>query len=125
MPVTKDLAEILTARDPVKYREIVERAANEGYNDFKFDCIPEHPEYADCFCPKMQLVEDLTEFPELNDIRRRVIDGDFDEPVDPDDRFRMRVEMMNDCVPDAIFTALGFDPPTEEEREAMRKSAQQ
>lgn len=87
---TKDIADILTKRDPVKYKAIIERAALNGYHDHKFCKVPGHPEYGDCICPKLQLVEDLMRFPELQDIRDNVINGVYDEPADEEDIAEMK-----------------------------------
>jgi len=90
MPQSKDLAEILTSRSPVKYKKIIERAALNGYHDHKFDKIPGHPEFGECVCPKMQLVQDLMQFPELKDIREDVISGKYDDRADTEDQQEMR-----------------------------------
>ena len=87
----KDLVNILSERNKYgKYDAIIERAKNKGYHDFKFDSITNHPEYGDCFCPKAQLVEDLSLFPELNAIRADVMKGVYDESPDEDDNKIMR-----------------------------------
>jgi len=112
---SKNLAEILAARDPQKYKAIIERAAANGYHDFKHDVIPGHPEYGDTE-PKMQLIDDLNQFPELADIRERVIDGEFDDEADEEDQQRMRIELLNDDVPDVIFEQLGLKVPDQAER---------
>lgn len=120
---TKDLAEILAKRNPEKYRVIIERAANNGYHDHKFDKVPNHPEYGECICPKIQLVNDLSQFPELSDIRQQVMDGVYDEPADEEDQAEMRGWLMNDNSPDEMFTVLGFKAPTKQEREDWKKKA--
>jgi hypothetical protein len=121
MAQTKDLAEILKARNPAKYQAIIERASLNGYHDHKFAKIPGHPEYAECNCPKVQLVSDLSIFPELADIRREVIEGKYDEPADDEDQEEMRGWLMDDNSPDALFEQLGFKVPTKEERELRKK----
>jgi len=123
MSATKDLAEILSKRDPIKYKALIERAANNGYHDHKFDKIPGHPEYGFCTCPKMQLVSDLGVFPELKDIRQQVMDGVYDEPADKEDQAEMRGWLMDEGSPDAMFTTLGFDVPTKQEREQWKKKS--
>ena len=120
MPATKDLAEILSKRDPIKYKAIIERAANQGYHDHKFDSVPNHPEYADCMCPKMFLVNELAAYPELSDIRQEVMNGTYDEPADKEDQAEMRGWLMDDNSPDVMFTTLGFAVPTKEEREQWK-----
>lgn len=117
---TIDIADILKKRDADKYRDIIVRAANNGYHDFKFDNIPGHPEYGNCICPKAQLVEDLSRFPELKDISRDVISGKYDEQADQLDQQHMRNMLIADDVPDAFFKMLNLAPPTETERRLRR-----
>lgn len=114
---TKDLSEVLSKRDAEKYKSIIERAALNGYHDHKFDKIPKHPEYGECVCPKIQLVNDLSAYPELNDIRNDVINGKYDEKADLEDQAEMRGWLMDENSPDAMFTMLGFEVPTKIERE--------
>lgn len=121
MAETKDLAEILSKRDAVKYKYIIDRAAVYGYHDHKFDSIPGHPEYGECICPKMQLVEDLGRFPQLEDIRQQVMDGVYDEPADAQDCAEMRGWLMDDNSPDVMFEQLGLGVPTKDEREQWHK----
>lgn len=121
MPQTKDLAEILSKRDAEKYKQIIQRAGLEGYHDHKFSKVPGHPEYGECVCPKMQLVADLQKFPELEDIRQEVMNGKYDEPADGEDQQEMRGWLMDDNSPDGMFTMLGFEIPTKEEREQRKK----
>lgn len=117
---TIDIAKILSDRDPVKYKAIIERAANNGYHDHKFEKIPGHPEYADCVCPKVQLYEDLSKFPELSDIRADVTHGKYDEPADEEDVEEMRGWLIESEAPDGAFKALGFKVPSEAERKLKR-----
>lgn len=120
MAETKDIAALLAKRDPDKYRDIINRAANNGYHDHKFNKIPGHPEYGECVCPKMQLVSDLVVFPELDDIRRQVMDGVYDEPADEQDQQEMRGWLIEDKAPDGMFVELGFKIPTPAERMSGR-----
>jgi hypothetical protein len=120
MAETKDLAIILAQRDQNKYREIILRAANNGYHDHKFNKVPGHPEYGNCVCPKMQLVSDLVVFPELDDIRRRVMDGYYDEPADEQDQQEMRGWLIEDGAPDSLFDQMKFKRPTVAERQMRR-----
>ena len=87
---TKELAEILKKMNADKYKHIIDRAANNGYHDFKFDQIKGHPEYGDCICPKIQLMHDLLEHPELSEIVKDVIDGVYDEAADEEDKAMMK-----------------------------------
>lgn len=116
MPASKLLAIVLSQRDPVKYKAIIDRAANNGYHDFKFDSIPGHPEYAEDVCPKMRLVDDLSAFPELNDIRELAMNGEWDDIGDEEDALVMRGWLMDENSPDAMFKLLGLNPPSSRER---------
>lgn len=107
-----------------KYKAIIERARNKGYHDYKFDAIPDHPEYGQCDCPKMQLVQDLLQFPELHEVCQEVMQGIYDDEADDEDAFRIRTMLLDDEAPDFMFkTILGQDPPTQQEREQHRNSA--
>lgn len=116
MKQTKDIAIILKERDSQKYKDIIVRAENNGYHDFKFDTVIGHPEYGDCLCPKVQLVNDLSKFPELVDIQKDVINGKYDESPDGQDKERIRSEFIEDGSTDSLFTMFGLKPPSEAER---------
>jgi hypothetical protein len=120
MPQSKDLAGILTKLNPVKYKDIIERAANNGYHCFKYHKIPDHPEYADCE-PKSQLVYDLAQYPELAEIKEQVMDGLYDESPDQEDQQEMMAMLLQDNSPDAFFRSMGFPIPTKEERAEYKK----
>lgn len=121
MAQTKDLAEILNQRNVNgKYDAIIERAANNGYHDHKYDKVPGHPEYGTCACPKVQLVQDLMKFPELMDIRNDVVAGKYDEPADDQDIEEMRGWLIEDGASDTLFKQFGFKLPTEAERKLKR-----
>lgn len=78
-----ELVEVLTSRNvDGKYDKIIERAKKNGYHDFKFD---QNPEYEETICPKIDLVEDLSKFPELEDVRNDVMSGVYDESPDAED----------------------------------------
>lgn len=113
---SKNIATILSELDPVKYKAIIERAAANGYHDFKYDKVPDHPEYDDCICPKSKLVDDLSEFPELSDLRKRVIHGEFDDDPDEIDHLEVRNILFDEQADDFIFNAFGFEVPTGEDR---------
>jgi len=114
---TIEIAKILSERrGGEKYRVIIERAANNGYHDHKFDKVPGHPEYGQCICPKVQLVTDLSKFPELDDIKQDVMNGKYDEPADAQDQEEMRGCLIEDNAPDGMFKELGLKPPTQAER---------
>lgn len=114
---SKDLAEILTRRNKDrKYDNIILRASLNGYHDYKFDKVPGHPEYGACVCPKVQLVTDLSDFPELSDIRKQVIDGVFDDSPDSEDAEDLRKMLMEEKAHDLMFEQIGLKVPTAEER---------
>lgn len=113
---TIEIAGILRRKNAEKYKAIIDRAANNGYHDHKFDKIPGHPEYGDCICPKVKLVEDLSQFAELNYIKKDVINGKYDEPADAQDVQEMRGWLIEDGAPDGMFIELGFAVPSEAER---------
>ncbi len=117
---TKDIAPILKERNAERYNAIIVRAANNGYHDFKFDRIPSHPEYGDCMCPKIQLVDDLSQYPELNDIRNDVIAGKYDETPDDQDGQHIRQDLINDGAADEFFKMMNLEPPTAAERLTQR-----
>jgi len=82
----KELVEELTERNTKgKYDALIERAKTNGYHDFKFD----EDKYADCICPKTDLVNDLFAFPELADVRKDVINGVYDESPDEEDKAQL------------------------------------
>jgi hypothetical protein len=120
MAETKDIATILAQRDQNKYREIIVRAANNGYHDHKFGKIPDHPEYGECVCPKVQLVSDLDQFPELSDIRQQGIAGVYDEAADDQDVEEMRGWLIHDGATDQMFDPQNLKRPTAAERKTGR-----
>lgn len=118
---TKDIADILKAINTEgKYDAIILRASLQGYHDFKHDKIPDHPEWGECICPKVQLVDDLRKFPELESIADDVISGKYDESADADDQKAMRDNLINDNAPSAFFEMLGFKKPSYAERVKSR-----
>lgn len=106
----KELVEILQERNHEgKYDRIINRAKENGYHDFKFD----EDKYPDCICPKIDLVADLMKFPELLDVRQSVIDGDFDESPDQEDRDKMEQEMP--------FLKNAFEPDEDDEEAFLQE----
>lgn len=83
--------ELIKRNTKGKYHAIIERARDKGYHDFKFD----EEKYPDCVCPKIDLVADLAKFPELEDIRKAVIDGEYDEEPDQEDHEMFANLIMN------------------------------
>lgn len=61
------LADELEAKDPVKYKKIIERCRNGHYHDFATKLA----------APKMQMHKDLLEVG-LSDVDQRMIDGEYD-----------------------------------------------
>jgi len=113
----KDLVEVLKERNSDgKYDRIIERASLNGYHDHKFTKVLGHPEYGECVCPKVQLVQDLSNFPELADVANEVMNGIYDEPADAEDVEEMRSWLMADNAPDQMFIEMGMKVPTREER---------
>jgi hypothetical protein len=107
-----------------KYKAIIERAKNLGYHDYKFDRVPDHPEYSECDCPKIKLVEDLAQFPELQELCADVMNGMYDDKPDASDEMHIRNMLLSDDAPDFMFKSiLGQDPPTEEERQIFKNSS--
>lgn len=85
-----ELVQELTERNTEgKYDKIIERAKDCGYHDFKMD----DDKYEDSIGPKIDLVNDLSKFPELEDIRQGVINGVYDESPDEEDKRKMEEEM--------------------------------
>jgi hypothetical protein len=71
----KELVELLNERNiDGRYNELIDKAKSGYYHDFKSELAT----------PKSQLVEDLSYFPELQDVRESIIDGDYDEPPGDD-----------------------------------------
>lgn len=78
----KELVEELLSRNKSgKYDHIIAEAKDNQYHDFK------NEKYA---CGKIQLVSELSEFPELTDIKDAVIRGDYDESMDEADKKDMK-----------------------------------
>lgn len=121
MAASKDLAIILTKLDPVKYKAIIDRAALNGYHDHKFSKIPGHSKWGEEMCPKVTLVKDLGEFPELEHIRQDVINGKYDDPADATDQEEMRGWLLDDNSGDEFFKILGLKVPTAAERQQHHK----
>lgn len=114
---SKMLAVVLQKRNEGdRYNAIIERAKNNGYHDFKHDSIPWHPEYAECICPKMQLVDDLSAFPELSDVRKDVMEGLYDDSPDQEDDFMTRKMLLDQKADAWVFKFVGQEAPTDEER---------
>ena len=108
-----------------RYMKIINRALLNGYHDFKFENVPGHPEFGDCICPKMQLVEDLGAFPELAQLQQDVIAGVYDDPPDEVDDITTRNMLLNDRADDFLFKMLGFEIPSLAEREAHFEKSRQ
>jgi len=84
----KELIEILESRNTAnKYDSIIAEAKDNQFHDFK------NTKYA---CGKVELVSQLNKFPELVDISRMVMDGEFDETMDDDDKAEMRRTLIED-----------------------------
>lgn len=77
--------------------QIINKAIAGHYHDFK---APEH-----VVCGKMEFGNDSAWFPELIELRQAVIDGDYDESPDEDDKADMRKDM-----PSTMWPMLGLNP---------------
>lgn len=77
-----DLVLELETRNSTLYSKLIEDAKANHFHDYKA------PDFI--LMPKFYLVDRLAEFPELYDIRDRVIDGEFDEMADEEDMEEMR-----------------------------------
>jgi len=99
----KELVEELTALNVNgKYDHIIKEAMDGEYHDFK------NEKYV---CGKVQLVNELSLFPELSSIRAAVIDGKYDESPDEEDKKKMRQEIIENTSPekvDAFLKMLGL-----------------
>ncbi|MFN3405172.1 MAG: hypothetical protein ACK40G_13825 [Cytophagaceae bacterium] len=73
-----------------KYDHIIQKAKKGGYHDYKFDLV--YPE-TEALCPKMELIDELSQFPELEDIIDMVVSGDFDDRPDEEDKERLRKDL--------------------------------
>lgn len=79
-----------------KYNQLIANAKSGRYHDYKNpDDVP---------CGKIELVRDLDSYPELADIRAKVIDGYYDEEADEEDK-----EAMRESIPQSMWKALGLD----------------
>jgi hypothetical protein len=112
-----DLAELLETRNTGRYDELIRKARAYAYHDFK-----QHKYDPNCdYEPKMFLLIDLQQFPELADVRQAVMDGVYDEPTDEEDREMIRGYFLEDQSPDEMFRIMGLAVPTQEERIRHRK----
>lgn len=92
----KDLVEILEAmNDPERYGRLIQNAKDLYYHDWKA------PEVV--FAPKVDLVNELSKYPELLHIRNQVIDGVFDE--DPDE---LDLRILKSDTPPELHDLLGL-----------------
>ncbi len=103
-----DLADELEQRNvDGRYDYMIKRARGNGYHCFKHD---QNPEYADCICPKTELYEHLSKFPELDDIKAAVADGVYDESPDEQDKAIMREWFKEDGEDGKrLMKAIGLD----------------
>jgi len=93
----KELVEELEKRNVEgKYDQMIRKAKLNWYHDFK---APDEAPGG----TKLDLVNDLANFPELNDIRRDVINGEYDESPDEEDKENMRA-----YAPKSLWKSLGL-----------------
>lgn len=69
-----------------KYNQIISEAKAGEYHDFKNQ---KH------VCGKVALAGELEQFPELHHIRQAVINGEYDEEMDEEDKARMREDFKD------------------------------
>jgi hypothetical protein len=81
------VAELMSRNIKGRYDILIQRADKFWYHDYK------QPNDVPAL-PKLQLINDLAPFPELADIRQRVIDGVYDEVADKDDIVEMARFLM-------------------------------
>jgi len=94
----KELVEELTALNlEGKYDQLINNAVSNRYHDYK---APEDVVYG-----KLDLVKDLYAFPELDFIAAKVIQGEYDEVADEEDKASMRDEL-----PKELWASFGLDP---------------
>lgn len=79
-------AELEALNTDHKYDAIISEAKAGEYHDFK---NKKH------ICGKVALVGELAQFPELSSIRTAVMNGDYDESPDEEDKARMREEFKD------------------------------
>jgi len=106
MNTITDLPKILRARGAARYKTIIDKAVVGTYHDYKSQLN---------MC-KVELVNDLARYPELEDIKQAVMEGKYDEEADDTDKDNLRQDLLSDGVGDSLFTALGLEVPTPDER---------
>jgi len=95
-----ELVEELEKSNPSnKYDEMIVEAKAGEYHDYK------NEKYA---CGKMALVSKLHAFPELANLRDRVINGEFDEEPDETDKTDLK-EMLIKNNAEHLIPMLGLD----------------
>lgn len=100
----KDLVEELIKRNTNhQYDTIISEARAGEFHDYK------NNKYT---CGKVELVTQLSAFPELSDIREDVMKGVYDEKADEDDKQKMREDIyLNSSSPEEaekLITLLGL-----------------
>lgn len=90
-PSSTILPKLLAERNTEgRYDTLINKAESFLYDDYKFDLIDPECDYP---CPKVMLVDDLSKFTELADLRQQAMDGVFDDEADEADKNRLREEM--------------------------------
>lgn len=80
-----------------KLDAIIKKAEQNYYHDYK------NP--PGVTCGKTEFVNDSAKFHELKDLRQRVINGEFDEEADEDDKAMMRQDL-----PPHLWAEFGLNP---------------
>lgn len=79
-----------------RYDSLISEAKAGEFHDFK------NNKYV---CGKVELASQLSKFPELEDIRKGVINGDYDELPDEEDKAQMKKDLEGN---EGLLTALGL-----------------
>jgi|GEM_PF-1467724 hypothetical protein len=80
-----------------KLDKFINRAKANYYHDYK---QPEH-----ITCGKTLFVSESTNIPELQDLRNRIMNGEFDEEADEEDKAEMRKDL-----PASMWASFGLNP---------------
>lgn len=91
------VVELTALNNNNQYAEIIAEAQAGEYHDYK------NNKYV---CGKVALVEKLEAFPELDHIRKAVINGEYDETPDEEDKAMLRKDIKANMPPEAAENML-------------------
>lgn len=80
-----------------RFDNFIQKAKDNYYHDYKAP--------ADVVCGKTLFVSETTNIPELKHLRDAVINGDYDEEADEDDKAEMRKDL-----PSSMWAMFGLNP---------------